>query len=118
MHTGAELEIRLQRAAFNRALAAGNLAAIGPILSPTAILVAGTDSTLLSGRRVQLAAWKREFAAPDRSIYVRTPQTITASPIEPIAFEQGDWTGTSLGGVRQAGGIYTAKWRHRQQLVH
>lgn len=112
MHTGAELEIRLQRAAFNRALATGNLAAVGPILSPTAILVAGTDSALLSGRNAQLAAWKREFAAPDRSIYVRTPQTITASPVEPIAFEQGDWTGTSLSGVRQAGGIYTAKWRH------
>ena len=112
MHTGAELEIRLQRAAFNRALAAGNLAAVGPILSPAAILVAGTDSALLSGRRAQLAAWKRKFAAPDRLIYVRTPQTITASPVEPIAFEQGDWTGTSLSGVRQAGGIYTAKWRH------
>lgn len=56
MHTGAELEIRLQRAAFNRALAAGNLAAVGPILSPTAILVAGTDSSLLSGRSAQLAA--------------------------------------------------------------
>lgn len=112
MHTGAELEIRLQRASFNRALAAGNLAAVGPILSPTAILVAGTDSALLSGRKAQLAAWKREFAAPDRPIYVRTPQTITVSPVEPIAFEQGDWTGTSLSGVRQAGGIYTAKWRH------
>lgn len=112
MDTGAELEIRLQRAAFNRALAAGNLAAVGPILSPTAILVAGTDSALLSGRNAQLAAWKREFAAPDRSIYVRTPQTIMVSPVEPIAFEQGDWTGTSLSGVRQAGGIYTAKWRH------
>src|SRR5690606_28981293 len=43
---------------------------------------------------------------------VRTPQTITVSPVEPIAFEHGDWTGTSLGGVRQAGGIYTAKRRH------
>ena len=112
MHTGAELEIRLQRAAFNRALASGDLAAVGPILSPAVILVAGTDSALLSGRGAQLAAWKREFAAPDRSIYVRTPHTITASPIEPIAFEQGDWTGTTLSGVRQAGGIYTAKWRY------
>ncbi|WP_448662522.1 DUF4440 domain-containing protein [Sphingomonas sp. CJ20] len=112
MHTGAELEIRLRRAAFNRALAAGDLSAIGPFLSPTVILVAGTDSALLSGRNAQLAAWKREFAAQDRWIYVRTPQTVTVSPVEPIAFEQGDWTGTSSSGIRQTGGIYTAKWRY------
>ena len=111
MDTEAELEIRLQRAAFNRALAAGDLSAIGPILSPAAVLVAGTDTALLSGRSAQLAAWKREFAAADRSIYVRTPQTITASPIEPIALEQGDWTATSSQGLHQAGGIYSAKWR-------
>lgn len=111
MHTGAELEIRLQRAAFNRALAAGDLPAIRPILAPAAILVAGTDSALISGRKAQLIAWKREFAAPDRSIYVRTPQTITVSPVEPIAFEQGDWVGTSSSGIHQSGGIYSAKWR-------
>lgn len=112
MHTGAELEIRLRRAAFNRALAAGDLSAIGPFLSPTVILVAGTDSTVLSGRNAQLAAWKREFAAQDRSIYLGTPHTVTVSPVEPIAFEQGDWTGTSSSGMPQAAGIYTAKWRH------
>ncbi|MDK2768358.1 MAG: nuclear transport factor 2 family protein [Sphingomonas sp.] len=111
MHTGAELEIRLQRAAFNRALAAGDLPAIGPILAPAAILVTGTDSALISGRKAQLIAWKREFAATDRSIYVRTPQTITVSPVEPIAFEQGDWVGTTSSGIRQSGGIYSAKWR-------
>jgi ketosteroid isomerase-like protein len=111
MNTGPELEIRLRRAAFNQALAAGDLAAIGPILSPTAILVAGTDSSVVSGRNAQLAAWKREFAAPNRLIYVRIPELVTVSPIEPIAFEQGAWTGCSLDGVHRAGGIYTAKWR-------
>lgn len=60
---------------------------------------------------ISLTAWKREFAAADRSIYVRTPQTITFSAVEPIPFEQGDRIGTTLGGVHQAGGIYTAKWR-------
>ncbi|ODP38856.1 nuclear transport factor 2 family protein [Sphingomonas turrisvirgatae] len=116
MHTGAELEIRLKRAAFNRALAAGDLSAIGPILWPSAILVTGTDSALLAGRNAQLAAWKREFAVPDRAIYVRTTNMITVSPVEAIAFEQGDWTATSLSGVHQAGGIYTAKWRKRDAV--
>lgn len=43
-----ELEIRLQRAAFNRALAVRSLTPVGPILSPNAILFAGIDSALLS----------------------------------------------------------------------
>lgn len=109
--TGPELEIRMRRAAFNRAFAAGDLASIGPILAPNVVLVACTDSALLSGRTAQLAAWKREFAAPERSIYVRTPRTITLSPVEPIAFEHGTWSGTSRSSVHQAGGDYTAKWR-------
>jgi ketosteroid isomerase-like protein len=112
MDKGPELEIRVRRAAFNQALAAGDLTAIGPILAPDVVLVAGTDSAVLAGRKAQLLAWKREFAAADRSIYVRKPATITVSTVEPIAFEQGEWTGTSASGVHHAGGIYTAKWRH------
>lgn len=57
-------------------------------------------------------AWKREFALPDRTIYVRTPTSIMVSPVEPIAEEQGEWTG--MGASRQelvASGIYCAKWR-------
>jgi ketosteroid isomerase-like protein len=112
MSTPPDLAIRLRRAAFNAALASGNVEAIHPILTPAAILVAGTDSALLSGRKAQLLAWKREFAAPDRTIYVRTPGAITLSTIEPIAFEHGDWTGVSASTNEvRATGAYTAKWR-------
>lgn len=107
-----ELAIRLRRAAFNRALADADLAAIGPILAPEVVLVAGTDSALIAGRKAQLLAWKREFAAPDRSIYTRTPETVLASPVAPIAFEHGAWQGVSAAdGTVQASGAYTAKWR-------
>ncbi|MDG2533346.1 nuclear transport factor 2 family protein [Sphingomonas sp. HITSZ_GF] len=107
-----ELAIRLRRAAFNRALAEADLAAIGPILAQDAVLVAGTDSALIVGRKAQLLAWKREFAARDRSIYTRTPEAIQASPVAPIAFEHGAWQGVSAaGGAVQASGSYTAKWR-------
>ena len=112
MITTPELAIRLTRAAFNKALADGDLAAIGPILAPNAILLAGTDSALISGRKAQLNAWKREFSAPDRTIYVRTPDTITVSSVEPIALEHGHWQGTlASGGKMLASGAYTAKWR-------
>ena len=107
-----DLAIRLRRADFNRALAAADLNAIAPILAPNALLVAGTDSAVISGRKAQLAAWKREFAMAGRLVYVRTPETVTMSPALPLAFEHGAWRGDSaIGGATQASGIYTAKWR-------
>ncbi|PTD19173.1 DUF4440 domain-containing protein [Sphingomonas fennica] len=107
-----DLAIRLRRTAFNRALAEADLAAIGPLLAPNAILVTGTDSAVISGRKAQLLAWKREFTARERTIYTRTPDTIQASPVEPIALEQGHWQGLAAeGGAAVASGTYAAKWR-------
>ncbi len=106
-----DLAIRLRRAAFNRALAEADLAAIGQFLTIDAVLVAGTDSALLSGRKAQLLAWKREFAAPDRTIYTRLPARIELSAVAPIALEHGKWQGVTLSGVDLASGTYAAKWR-------
>lgn len=109
-NAAADLAIRLARAAFNRALAEADLSAIGPLLSPDVVMITGTDSAVIAGRKAQLLAWKREFAAKERMIYTRTPQTVTISPIEPIAMELGGWQGV-VGGVTQASGNYSAKWR-------
>ena len=109
-----DLAIRLARAAFNRALAERNLAAIAPLLAPGAVLVAGTDSAVIVGRQAQLQAWKREFAAPPalRTLYTRTPVTIGASDVAPVAMEHGSWTGVNAAtGQPQASGTYAAKWR-------
>lgn len=112
MHASPELAIRMARAAFNRALAAGDLATIGPLLAADVVLVAGTDSAVIQGRKAQLLAWKREFAARDRAVYARLPDTVMVSPVAPIAFEHGRWEGKSAtDGVVQASGSYTAKWR-------
>jgi len=112
MTASAELEIRLRRAAFNRALADADLAAIGPLLAPDAVLVTGTDSAVIAGRKAQLLAWKREFSALARTLYTRTPETITVSPVEPIALEHGQWQGIASGsGQTLAAGTYAAKWR-------
>lgn len=108
--TAADLAIRLRRAAFNRALADADLAAIGPLLAMDVVMVTGTDSAVIAGRKAQLMAWKREFAAKARMIYTRTPDTIVASPVEPIAMEHGVWQGV-VDGVTQASGGYSAKWR-------
>lgn len=112
MQPSPELAIRMARAAFNRALAAADLAAIGPLLATDVVLVAGTDSAVIQGRKAQLLAWKREFAARERSIYTRLPDTVLLSPVAPIAFEHGHWQGVSAAdGAIQASGSYTAKWR-------
>lgn len=124
----ADLAIRLRRAAFNRALAEGDLAAIKPILSRECVLVTGSDSAVLAGRNAQLAAWKREFAARPRTVYVRTPETVTVSTVEPIALETGQWHGQAFdqdsdqdsgqepglgrgSEALSASGLYSAKWR-------
>jgi hypothetical protein len=40
------------------------------------------------------------------------PETILASPVEPIALEQGRWQGRAVGiDEPQASGTYSAKWR-------
>jgi ketosteroid isomerase-like protein len=106
-----ELAIRARRAAFNRALAEADLDAIAPLLARDAVLVAGTDSAVIAGRKAQLQAWKREFAAAERLVYTRLPRSIEASPIEPIAMEYGDWRGATASGRETASGTYAAKWR-------
>ncbi|WP_226016871.1 nuclear transport factor 2 family protein [Novosphingobium sp. FKTRR1] len=107
-----DLAIRLRRAAFNRALAEADLAAIGPLLAPNVVLVTGSDSAAIAGRKAQLLAWKREFAAAERVVYTRTPESVTGSPVEPIAMEIGRWQGARSGdGTVLASGTYAAKWR-------
>lgn len=107
-----ELAIRTRRAAFNRAIADGDAAAIGPLLARDCVMVTGTDSAVIAGRNAQVKVWSHEFATPRRLVYVRTPGAITVSPVEPIALEQGEWQGSvQPGGAPAASGVYTAKWR-------
>lgn len=102
----------MRRSAFNRALAEKNVNAIGAILAQNAVLVTGTDSALISGRKAQLQVWKREFGAAEATLYIRTPTIVLASSVEPIALEHGDWQGiVSTTGKLVASGSYTAKWR-------
>lgn len=108
----AELDIRLRRAAFNRALDQADLTGIAAVLAPDVVLVTGTDSAVLAGRKAQLAAWKREFASPPerRNRYLRIPDKVVVSTVEPLALEQGRWT-CHVSGEQTASGTYAAKWR-------
>lgn len=107
-----EIAIRARRAAFNRAIADADAAAIGPILARDCVMVTGTDSAVIAGRLAQVKVWRREFSGDGRMVYTRTPQRIEMSAVEPIAMEHGDWRGVAIGSANVAAhGSYTAKWR-------
>ncbi|MCJ2186595.1 YybH family protein [Novosphingobium beihaiensis] len=113
MHqSAAEIAIRTRRAAFNRAIADGDVAAISPLLGRDVVMVTGSDSAIVSGRNAQLKAWRREFASPARVVYTRTPVSVAVSRVEPVALEQGHWKGLEASSGRaMAAGDYSAKWR-------
>ncbi|VWX52905.1 DUF4440 domain-containing protein [Novosphingobium sp. 9U] len=106
-----ELAIRARRALFNRAIAQGDLAAIGPLLARDCVMLTGTDSAVIAGRLAQVKVWRREFAAPTRDIYVRSPETFDVSTLAPIAMEHGSWDALASDGDAAATGTYAAKWR-------
>jgi len=107
-----ELAIRARRAAFNRAIADGDAAAIGPLLARDCVMITGTDSAVIAGRMGQVKVWRREFAHPGRMVYLRTSESVVLSPIEPIAIEHGRWQGSAAQSETPlASGIYSAKWR-------
>jgi len=104
--------VRLQRQAFNQAIAGKDLAGIEQILHQNVLLVTGTNSDIYSGAEAQLAIWREDFTDPDRAVYVRTPRCIRVSTIAPVALEYGSWRGErSTREGEFAAGSYAAKWR-------
>ena len=91
----AEQQIRARRAAFNGALAKGDLAAIATFLAENAQIVTGNSSLVFSGRAAQIGMWWEDQQAPDPAIYVRTPDRIELSPTGPMAMETGRWRGVN-----------------------
>jgi len=108
----AERAIRDQRAAFNRAIAAADLAQIAAVLADTVQMITGSDSVHVAGKQAHLDRWSDGFKDPNRLVYVRTTERVTVSPLLPIALETGHWRGAPKATPNDwIGGDYTAKWR-------
>ena len=108
----ADRQIRAQRAAFNAAIAHGDIKAIASVLADKAQIVTGADSLLFNGKSDELRLWREDLAAPSRGIYVRTPDRIELSPVTPMAMENGHWRGVDTRSAKAwASGTYFAKWR-------
>ena len=108
----AETQIRAPRAAFNRAIAKGDLAAIGAVLADKALIVTGANSLVFNGKSDELRLWREDLAAPSRGIYVRIPDRIQLSPVAPMALESGHYRGVDTRSAKDwSSGTYFAKWR-------
>ena len=108
----AEQQIRTQRAAFNRAIATGDIPAIASVLADNAQLIGGDFSALTAGKDAQVARWASGLKKQSRDIYVRTPDRIILSPLLPMAMESGHWRGVDSKSAKDwASGVYSAKWR-------
>ena len=108
----AERDIRAQRVAFNRAIAAADLVAIARVLADNVQMVTGSDSIHVAGKQAHLDRWADGFKDPNRLVYVRTTDRVTVSPLLPIALETGHWRGAAMTSPNDwIGGDYTAKWR-------
>ena len=108
----ADRQIRAQRAAFNRAIAKGDLNGIGVVLADKAQIITGADSLVFNGKADELRLWSEDLAAPSRGIYVRTPDRIELSPVAPMAMEIGHWRGVDSKSAKDwSSGTYFAKWR-------
>jgi ketosteroid isomerase-like protein len=107
----ADHQIRAQRTVFNRAIAHGDLKAIGAVLADKALIVTGADSLVFNGKADELRLWSEDLAATSRGIYVRTPDRITLSPVAPMAMESGHYKGVDTKSAKDwSSGIYFAKW--------
>ena len=104
--------IRAARAAFNRAIMAGDMAGIEAALADNAQVMRGTSSAVVSGKAAQLEFWRRVRLGDAPEQYQRTPTRIDLSKIAPMALETGTWRGGTLASTANwASGRYVAKWR-------
>lgn len=109
---GAEAGVRVQRQAFNTALATRDIGAVEAVLAPDVVLVSGTASEVIAGRASQLRTWAEDFAIAKSTLYTRTTASVTPSATFPLALETGTWRGVGRGDPGDwAIGTYAAKWR-------
>lgn len=103
------------REAFNKAIVEGQPEGVAEALAEDVLLVTGTDSDVYRGREAQVDIWAEDFKDPDRIVYIRTPNCLSASSLYPIAMEFGTWRGAVPGDdANTLTGRYSAKWREAQ----
>jgi len=107
-----EVLIRDARIAMNDAIAAHQVDGVLAPLAENVTIVRG-NGDVLSGAEAVKKAFVDLFAQFADAVYVRTTDRLDLSSAQPLAAEQGTWTGTwtTPDGVVNSGGTYLAMWR-------
>lgn len=101
-----ELEIRAARQAQNAAIAARNADSVATFWAEDVAVTAGLGF-VLRGRD----AYKVAFGHDASMLYSRVPDHIVVSDRWPLAWEEGNWTGTATDQSTPAlSGRYSAQW--------
>ncbi len=106
--------IRAARNASNVAIAKHDLKEIGKYWLKEFVVTAGNGGAMM-GKDSVLAAFQKQFnTIPDIS-YVRTPEKITISDADTLAFETGKWVALKIQQKKPEwlGGNYSAMWWKR-----
>jgi ketosteroid isomerase-like protein len=106
--TTADDAIRARRRLTNKLIAAHEAARLRPFFAADARLIAG-DGALILGADEIVRAFAAQFADPDFTTYVRTPDTVEVDAAGDRAAETGRWTAHWKSG--EMSGAYMACWR-------
>ena len=110
-----EHEIRLARAAQNKAIASGNVDSIADFWTDDVEIRRGLGQ-LVVGRGAYRQLFVASGAADSALVYQREPSIVTVSSTWPLAYESGVWAGHlgSTNGPPIIGGSYAAQWVKRE----
>ncbi len=100
--------ISARRRLTNKLIAAHEAARLRPFFVPDARLIAG-DGALILGADEIVRAFAAQFADPDFTTYVRTPDEVEVDAAGDRASETGRWVAHWKSG--EMSGRYMASWR-------
>jgi ketosteroid isomerase-like protein len=107
-----EEEIRSRRAASNRAMVEGDVAAFAAGLCEDYVMVRGNGA--FASREATLAAFGKDFERPGAVRYERLTERVELSAAGPMAAEHGRWVARLPDGRAAYGGTYLAMWRRSE----
>ena len=99
--------IKSLRIASNDALAKHDIEAMSKYWLDDLVLIRG-NSSHLSGKDTIVAVWRKLFHDSPKIVYIRTPNQITISNNDTLAWESGTWKAFVS---YSNGGNYSAMWK-------
>ena len=101
--------ILARRRLTNKLIAAKEAPRLRPFFIPGVTVIIG-DGSLIAGIDPVIAAFAAQFADPDFSAFVRTPEAVELDTAGARAAERGQWVAVSRSQGEHIAGWYLAGW--------